>query len=169
MTALSCEECKYTRVPGNRYPCKSCGDDMRNFQGRGDVMAEKSCEECKHETLDIIRKPCSVCLADPFSMFEPKSNYGSCRDGHITPDGDCGVFKKQTPCLQWDCTLWGNEPAKATPDAVGQLMDRIDHALYLAEQHGENTMWHEETKPALMDRIEARARAMYRVKVAGHE
>ena len=132
-------------------------------------MTEKSCEKCKYTGVQVTRWPCKTC--GPFMKhFTPlKPNYGSCRGGFITPDGNCGVFEKQTPCLQWDCHLWSNEPAKAAPvdDDETRLKWLVAEFIRLMDLYAEESdpalrvAWHNDIAPALIDRIEARARAAF--------
>jgi len=75
----------------------------------------KDCLGCHYENMEIYKDPCRECFSDGngYPHFKPKElNYSSCRDNHLTPGGGCDVYRDATPCLQWDCHLWSNEPAK---------------------------------------------------------
>ena len=133
-------------------------------------MTEKSCENCQYRVVSWGRYPCKSCGND-YSQFRAiKPNYGSCREGYMTASGDCGVFKKQTPCLQWDCTLWGNEPARheiISDDNLTRLVLLRSEFLRLMDKYAADpnekrrAAWHNDIAPALVERIEARARAAF--------
>ena len=131
-------------------------------------MTEKSCELCKYRVVPLSRNPCKSCDKN-YRHFTPiKPNYGSCKDSHLTLDGDCDVYRDATPCLQWDCNSWSNEPAKAKPD---DNMDRLKWLMlefirlmdkYAADPNEKRrAAWHNDIAPALLERIEARARAAF--------
>ena len=132
-------------------------------------MTEKSCELCKYRVVPLSRNPCKSCDKN-YRHFTPiKPNYGSCREGYMTASGDCGVFKKKTPCLQWDCTLFNNEPTKPehAEDNIARLKWLMLEFLRLMDKYAADpneklrVAWHNDIAPALIDRIEARARAAF--------
>jgi len=78
----------------------------------------KDCTNCYYRKLELHSYPCRECLplGNGYPKFKPKEpNYGSCREHYMTESGDCSVIEKKTPCIQWDCHLWSNEPAKTKP------------------------------------------------------
>ena len=129
-------------------------------------MTEKSCELCKYRVVPLSRNPCKSCDKN-YRHFTPiKPNYGSCRDNHLTTNGDCDVYHNTWPCLQWDCGSWSNEPAKAKPDDDHErLMALVREYARLAKLYADSQnadlkcVWFEHVRPAMWDRIEARARA----------
>ena len=126
----ACENCKYTGVPVTRYPCKSCGPDMKNYIG-----AEQKIK--------------AIYVDPPYGI--QGQQYGLCRKGHLTAEGLCGIISYNTPCQQTDCPEWDY------PQQSDELWTRL---LKLCAEHGRLEALHKdreiwpEVSAALMDRID---------------